>query len=417
MDNKTMANLTVHPSPESAVWFLGIVVLLLVSCLICNTTILVVFVAEKSFRNRANMLVGSLACSDLVVGMVSIPLWIANSTTEVDLHYYHYSVDILCCSASIFNCALLSMERALKITLPYWYANNVNSVRIKIAILVSWIGAVFVGGLSLARGTDRNNIPYIIFLSVIIYILPVIVMFASNISIFIVAYKHAKSIRKQKCRLTCKATRMKVSESKTSLRLSVISIAYVICWTPVFVKVWGKILLPDGTPSYFNVTAVTLTHVNAVVNPFLYALLNPLFRKAIGKLYRKSKGFDRKRESKRRNDVSAVHTNHKNGNVTRKATHCSPKTNRQKSPCIHSDLWKDRNDVSAVHTNHKNGNVACEATHCSPKRNRPTSPCIHSDLWKDRLDAKNMIINSDNKNSYGLCETNLYAADYRTTTV
>ena len=303
------------------------------------------------------MFVVSLACADLVVGMISMPLWIADSSPGLELHYYHYSIDIVCCSASIFNCALLSIERSLKINFPYWYTNNVTGFRLKMVILLGWISAVLIGSMSLLRGTNPNDLPFIIFISIFIYILPVLAILTSYMSIFVVAHKHAKSIRKQERRIDGDTTSMRMSEAKTAWRLSVFIIAFIICWTLFFVKTWVRLFLRKGLPLFFNVVANTLPNINAVINPFLYALFNPSFRRGMVQVFKKKKGTCEKMEPIRRNEISTTPKN-LNNSLSRSgevlstqllqccaSTQLFPQERRE----LHSaDLGKDHTDAHEI---------------------------------------------------------------------
>ena len=327
------ANNGTYPAASSAEqwYFLGLIIILVIACIVCNSIIVAVFIVEKSIRNHANMFVLSLACADLVVGMVLMPLWIANSTPGLNLHYYHTSVDIFCCSASILNCAVLSIERVIKINFPYWYTNNVTTFRLKIVILLVWTAAVLVGGFSLLRGYNANSIPFLAFITIFIYVLPVLAIFASYVSIFFVAHKHTQSIRRQKRQIDGDHTTYTgMSEAKTAWRLSVFILVFIICWTPFFIKIWGSLLFKTG-PVYFSVLANTLTNINAAINPFLYALFNPLFRKGMVKLYKRKKRNNQKMGSIRRNDNSTAQTNINNSpSVSRPvSTQCSPLTERR----------------------------------------------------------------------------------------
>jgi hypothetical protein len=361
---RIMVNNTTYPGkpsdPELQWVFLGFIVILVIACIVCNSIIIAVFIAEKSIRNHANMFVVSLACADLVVGMISMPLWIADSSPNLKIHYYHKSVDILCFSASIFICALLSIERALKIGSPFWYTNYVTAFRLKVIIVLGWIAAVLVGSLSLLRGTDPNNLPYIIFISIFIYILPVLAILISYMSIFVVAHRHAKSIRKQERRIDGGTTSIRMSDAKTAWRLSVFIIVFVICWTPVFVLIWGRLFLRNRPPVYFIIVATTLPYINAVINPFLYALFNPLFRRGIVKFYKKRKGTRQRMESIRRKESSTALTNPSNSFSMSGALSMQlfPQERRE----LHSaDLGKDHIDahkklLTQPHTEHGHAN-------------------------------------------------------------
>ena len=363
-----MTNNTTHPnSPPASPWyFFAVVILLLLACIICNSLIVAVFIIKKSIRNNTNMFVLSLACADLVVGMISMPLWIVNANPGIQLHYYVYTIDILCCSASIFNCALLSLERVLKICFPYWYANNVTAFKINVVILLGWIAAVLTGCLSLLRGTNSKNIYYAIFITIWIYILPVIAIFVSYMSIFFVAHKHAKTIRTQNRHFDSNIACVRISEAKTAWRLSIFIIVFVLCWTPFFVKTWASILfLP---PAWFNVIANTLTYINAIINPFLYAIFNTSIRKEIRKLF-KRRSESPKIGSSRRNEISTAQTNiNYSPSISRNAsTHLSPPTERREQ-YLFTDVRKNHLNTCEellIPTNSKYGLTNNEIMHDS----------------------------------------------------
>lgn len=302
-------------SPPEVQWhFFAFIVIMAIVCIFCNGIIVAVFIVEKSIRNHPNIFVISLACADLVLGIVETPLYLVNASPDVDLPYFYISFDISMFSAAIFSCTLLSIERALKIKFPYWYVNNVTTSRIKKVVLLGWIAAILVGSLSLTRGENSNSIRYVLFISIFIYVLPVLAITVSYTSIFLVAHKHTKSIRRQNSGIAGQQTRIRISEVKTAWRLGVFIIVYVICWTPHFINLWWRVLLEHdllehNMPLAFAVAGPTLPIVNAVINPFLYALFNPAFRKGIAKLYKRKKQASNYMESIPRNEISTRQTN------------------------------------------------------------------------------------------------------------
>ena len=332
-----MANNGTNPNISPLEWgFLSFTVILLIVCVVCNGIIVTVFVVHKSIRNHTNMFVLSLACADLIFGVISTPLWIANSSPDFEIPFYLINVDILCASASIYNCALLSIERALKIRFPYWYTNNVTAFRIKLVILCGWIAAVLVASLSFLRGGNAKDLNYIAFISIFSYILPVLAIFVSYISIFFVAHKHAKNIRRQNRQINYIMTCTTVSEAKTAWRLSVFIIVFVICWTPFFLKIWWFKFFKDSgfhdeVTVLFGVIANALQNINAAINPFLYAIFNPSFRKGIVTLYRRKSKDGHKTETSRRIELSTAQTNLNNSpSLSRAASsHCSPQIERR----------------------------------------------------------------------------------------
>ena len=345
-----MANNGTNQNISPLEWgFFSFIVILLIVCVVCNGIIVTVFVVHKSIRNNTNMFVLSLACADLIIGVVSTPLWIAHSSPDHDIHFYLIgNVDIFCASASIYNCALLSIERALKIRFPYWYTNNVTAFRIKLVIFCGWIAAVLVGSLSFLRGKNATNLNYIIFISISSYILPVLAIFVSYISIFFVAHKHAKNIRRQNRQIDYIMTCTTVSEAKTAWRLSVFIIVFVICWTTFFLKIWWFMFFKDSgvhVKVLFEVIANALQNINAAINPFLYAIFNPSFRKGIVTLYRRKSKDGHKTETSRRIELSTAQTNVNNSPSLNRAapSHCSPQIQRR-------DLFIYKKLLTSEHT-------------------------------------------------------------------
>lgn len=340
-----ITNMTNNITDPGTGWgYLAFVGVLLVACIVCNGLILVVFALDHTIRNETNNFVVSLACADIVVGMVSMPLWIANSAPNVKVTYYINSIDLLCCSASIFSCALLSLERALKINCPYWYANTVTTDRVKIVIVIGWITAIVVGGLSFARGHNANNIPYISFITLVIYVLPVIAICISYISILFVALKHSHNIRRQSRRVSGDSSPKLRSDAKIAWRLGIFIAVFIICWTPVFIAIWFDALMVGSTlPLAFRVAASSLPYLNAVINPFLYALGNAAFRKSMKKLYkRKTMSQNTKISSSRRMQTSIFNMNLNHSPSLSRTVQTSPKTDRKSKVLLPSNHHHSR---------------------------------------------------------------------------
>lgn len=306
-----MENATQNNDVAEGMIFLSVVVVLLLTCLFCNGLILAVFFLERTIRNQTNIFVVSLACADLVVASISMTLWIVDSDPVIIIPYkWIVSVDLMCCSASIFSCTLLSLERVLKITWPYWYLNTATTERVKYVISFGWIAAILIGGLSLTRGANPSNIPYICFISLVIYALPVLIISVSYIIIFCVARKHSQSIRRENRRIAGSSSQTAHSDTKTAWRLGIFIAIFIICWTPTFIKIWARALSSNPLPVEFHVLASTLPYLNAAINPFMYALGTSVFRKAMKKTFRKKMVLQNTKNSRKRTqETSTFQTN------------------------------------------------------------------------------------------------------------
>ena len=98
-----------------------------------NAMVGVALVRVRSLRCVSNMLIGSLAVSDFLLAVVVLPLstineclgrWpLGNVACSVWL-----TVDVLCCTASIWNLCMIAVDRHAAVVYPLWYRHK-RSVR------------------------------------------------------------------------------------------------------------------------------------------------------------------------------------------------------------------------------------------------------------------------------------------------
>ncbi|XP_046851731.1 trace amine-associated receptor 13c-like [Xenia sp. Carnegie-2017] len=319
---------------------------LLILCVFCNGIVIRSFFTEKYIRSHANMYVISLSCADLGCGIVGISLFLVSSFenfTEYIL-IIQISFDIFWGSASIFNCVVLSIERALKVNFPYWYANNMTSLKIKVSIFFVWFAALIVASLSFAR-KERKAPVYLTFLFIVAFVIPVYTIFTSYLTIFYVARKHVRNIRSQNHGGNKELRNLRWLEVKVAWKTSIFTAVHILCWTPQFVTVILTILSRDN-PLPLMYSSVILKYINAAINPFIYALFNPSFRKAIIKLFQKRQLMTSQR-SYQRNGNLTLNTAFPSPTVSRYESGYSPQNERQVlSPLEHQgermeNLYKD----------------------------------------------------------------------------
>ncbi|XP_064631255.1 octopamine receptor 1-like [Lineus longissimus] len=108
-----------------------------------SLVIVAVFTSEK-LRSVTNMFIASLACADLMLGVLVLPF----STTVEVLGYWVFqnlwcsvwlAVDVCLSTASILNLVAISLDRYIAITRPIRYPRMMTSKRGKILIASVWI--------------------------------------------------------------------------------------------------------------------------------------------------------------------------------------------------------------------------------------------------------------------------------------
>ena len=123
------------------IWSLifGLLALLIV---VGNFLTILIFL-KQSLRKRPHFLLISLAVADLLVGLLTVPLYIAVNTSSVSAWLVYTSVDIFTGLTSIFTLAVISLERMYAIGWPLRHRALILR-SYKIAIVTPWITAVIV---------------------------------------------------------------------------------------------------------------------------------------------------------------------------------------------------------------------------------------------------------------------------------
>lgn len=137
-------------SPETVI-ILMILLLIDLSILIGN--ILVIIAASTSIklrRYKTNIFIINLAVSDLLLGIVVLPLSISNQV--LNRHWFFGNVlckvwlacDVLLCTASILNLTVISFDRYVAIRNPIRYLSWMTNKNCRILLTAVWIFAFII---------------------------------------------------------------------------------------------------------------------------------------------------------------------------------------------------------------------------------------------------------------------------------
>jgi hypothetical protein len=146
-NNVTTTNTTLDIDMKYATWqisliaiVLGIVILFIV---LGNALVILAIAVDRTLSHVQNYFIGSLAVSDLLLGLLVMPL---SLTYELTGHWFFGDIvcdlwlctDVLLCTASILNLCLISLDRYWSITHAVSYAQWRTARRAMIMITVVW---------------------------------------------------------------------------------------------------------------------------------------------------------------------------------------------------------------------------------------------------------------------------------------
>ena len=301
-----------------------------------NTTILVAIYRKKYLQTTTNVFIASLACADLGVAVLVLPVasyLVLFPKQQIMRDYFchlWFATDIMFCSSSILNLCAIAVDRYWAINFPLSYHTKMTK---KIAIFIIapvwlWTGLIsFPFIFYWQKKSDNDNfrrqltqttgaqacimyedaVNYAV-TSIISYFIPAIALVIMYWKIYITASAKAKELRYNSISLTNMVSNKKsretssvspkngntdpakrklVKEYKAAMVVGAVVGAFILCWTPFFtcnvVRIFcsGCIINPAVT----SPVLLWLGYSNSCLNPFIYGITSKKFKQAFYELY------------------------------------------------------------------------------------------------------------------------------------
>ncbi|XP_031560289.1 probable G-protein coupled receptor No9 [Actinia tenebrosa] len=305
------------------------------NCLVCGAIL-----TYRRLRTVTNYFIVSLAVSDLLVAGLSMPFRIHHTLHSmcwdlgISVCEFWIFVDLVCCSASICNLSMVSVDRFLALSHPLTYLSIMTKRRAFIAIALVWAYSVFIAALSFtgpwSPDGSMTSIPachkkdkyYYTFAITVSFFLPMIILVINYSLVFRVALVQARKLRllsnhsnfdtaessefvslnggtrqqdRQSVasigRIDRRQRKSIVRELKATKTLAIVVGTFIICWVPFFVImlivqfcpecVYDKSILNETAQKAIGTVFVyVLPLLNSAVNPIIYSSFNTDFRRA-----------------------------------------------------------------------------------------------------------------------------------------
>ena len=254
---------------------------------VANSLILLLIWRKRRLRTTSNMILGSLATSDLLTGLLAVPMVIACSATLQ--HEVCVAMDIsnrFLAFSSVGHLILLSIDRYLRVTKLLQYPTIVTPERLRWALVFSWVFALLASLIQLswiltAMDEDtliRIELGYGFFHMAALVVVPLFLMGAIYTRILLSLRRHSNTIHSElsgRSASRVNAGRRKVNEKKIAL-LFIAMITVFICGL-FFYFLWA--LMEDlEVAGLYSISqkAMNMIVTSIIFFRFLTALCNPL---------------------------------------------------------------------------------------------------------------------------------------------
>ncbi|XP_003471412.1 5-hydroxytryptamine receptor 6 isoform X2 [Cavia porcellus] len=313
------------PESEGSGWVAAALCVVIVLTAAANLLLIALICTQPALRNTSNFFLVSLFTSDLMVGLVVMPPAMLNVlygrwVLARSLCLLWAAFDVMCCSASILNLCLISLDRYLLILSPLRYKLRMTPSRALALILGAWSLASLASFLPLLLGWHQlgqarapapgqcrllASLPFVLVASGLTFFLPSGAICFTYCRILLAARKQAVQVASfttgtagqaletlqvpktpqpglestDSRRLATKHSRKAL---KASLTLGILLGMFFVTWLPFFVANIIQAVCDCISPGLFDVLT-WLGYCNSTMNPIIYPLFMRDFKRALGK--------------------------------------------------------------------------------------------------------------------------------------
>ena len=222
----------------------------------------------------------SLAVSDLGVGLMGQPFYIAllvkwvqnntesNSTDTMRIAFVNVIVFFFL--ASFFGVVAMSVDRFLAIRLHLRYQELVTHKRVVVAVISIWVFSVFLSIINISKNIT-NSLSMIL---VIVFSLCFICTAVIYYKIYIAVRRHTNQIQALQVQQESQNEEMTnfARLRKSAVGTFYVYLVFVLCYLPVYCMMITHIIVskPDTVIDGFRLYSWTLLFLNSSLNPIVY---------------------------------------------------------------------------------------------------------------------------------------------------
>lgn len=251
-----------------------------------NILVLTAIKKTPSIRSSSITMLCSLAVSDLLVGFIVQPFFLASLLTRVFLIEKISKITAFClCGVSLCTMTAISIDRFLALQYPMRYQATITAHQraLNTLIVIIWLHNFVFSGFYV-----WNWPLYFIMIATGVCLFILVSTFC-YIRIYRIVHRHQIQIQAQQQAAQQNTTEgdnsNMVRMKRSALNTFIFYIAMVLCYFPIIISLCVASITSKDLPEVWHL-ADTVVFLNSSVNPLLYCWRLGEIRKAVLKIFR-----------------------------------------------------------------------------------------------------------------------------------
>ena len=208
---------------------------LILICIVGNALVLIAASKSRWIQSSSMEILSSLAFSDLLVGIIAQPLFLAHQfTKESFLNSLMVLIVYPICGISLWTLTAISIDRFLALHFHMRYATLVTTTRVKISIAFIWL-------YNFVSSALYYLVPFIyFFIMALTTVICILTCFLAYLGIYFIVRHHQLQIHAQQETVESKDVAGNIHGismarlKKSAMNTFVFFIFFVICYLPMY---------------------------------------------------------------------------------------------------------------------------------------------------------------------------------------